>query len=102
MVVDAWRRELFAGALAVLVPLFLAACGTTAAPTATPAPEPPVAIVPAIATPDPDYVPPKTPWRPAPYPGGEREGARAEDAPRTNDDRVRSKKSTLLFATSRE
>jgi len=45
---------------------FLAACGTTAAPTGTPAPA--VPIRPLIATPDPDYVPPQTPWRPLPLP----------------------------------
>ena len=66
--VDTWRTALVTGTLAALVPLLLAACGTTAAPTATPAPETPVAIVPAIATPDPNYVPPQTPWRPVPLP----------------------------------
>ena len=40
----------------------LAACGTAAAPTDTQVPPDP--IPPSIATPDPDYVPPKTPWRP--------------------------------------
>lgn len=66
--VNTWRRALFTWTLVTLLTLLLAACGTTAAPTATPAPETPVAIVPAIATPDPDYVPPQTSWRPAPEP----------------------------------
>ena len=58
--------------------LLLAACGTTAVPTDTPAAEAPVAIVPVTATPDPDYVPPQTPLRPLPLPtvnSAERESA---------------------------
>ena len=52
-------------AIALIVP---AACGTTTVPIDTPAPKTPAAIVPAIATPDPLYVPPQTPLRPVPLP----------------------------------
>ena len=70
MVVDTCRRALFTGAFLAgsLSLLVLAACGTKTVPTDTPVPAPPVAVVPAIATPDPDYVPPQTPWRPLPLP----------------------------------